>query len=136
MAGRLHRCAAIGALLMAGGGVLEQAPATAAPEAAPTVTKASTWPIAGRQGIIQVIIVPEAESRDRAAYQREIAALCPPTASCFINFHTNSTGAPLSVPLPDAIAAEATALFRRSVKQGGEFFRWSCRLGVPEGDCF
>lgn len=80
--------------------------------------------------------MPAAEARDSAAYRREIAALCPSGASCFINFHTNSTGASLALPLPDAIAAEATAVFRRSVKQGGEFFRWSCRLGLAVGDCF
>jgi heat shock protein HslJ len=94
------------------------------------------WPVVGQQGIIKIVIVPTDAMRDRTAYEREIAAICQPNQSCFINFYSNSSGAPLSVPLPDSTASEATAVFRRSVKQAGEFFRWSCRLGLPEGDCF
>jgi heat shock protein HslJ len=95
-----------------------------------------SWPVVGRQGAIKVVIVPLASARDRTAYDREIGAICGDGESCFVNFFSNSTGAPVTVPLPDAIANEATAVFRRSVKQGGEFFRWSCRLGLPTGDCF
>jgi hypothetical protein len=40
------------------------------------------------------------------------------------------------VPLPDAIAAEATATFRRSAKQGAERFLWSCRMKMPQQECF
>lgn len=94
------------------------------------------WELAGRQGLIQVVIVPPAEARDREAYARQVALLCPPQLTCFINFFTNSTGAPLSVPLPDAISKEPTAIFRRSTKQGAELFRWSCRMGTDEGNCF
>lgn len=94
-----------------------------------------TWEVAGRQGLIQVVIVPPAQLRDREAYARQVALLCQPHATCFINFFSNSTGAPVSVPLPDAISKEPTAIFRRSTKQGAELFRWSCRLGNDEG-CF
>ena len=97
---------------------------------------AGAWEIAGRQGIIQVVIVPPAQARDREAYAKQAALLCQPQLSCFINFFTNSTGAPLSVPLPDAVSNEPTAIFRRSTKQGAELFRWSCRMGTDEGNCF
>jgi hypothetical protein len=96
----------------------------------------AAWEVAGRQGLIQVVIVPQAQARDREAYARQVALLCQPQLTCFINFFSNSTGAPLSVPLPDAIAKEPTALFRRSTKQGAELFRWSCRMGSDEGNCF
>jgi heat shock protein HslJ len=111
---------------------------TAAPAAEPPKPGAAapSWPVVGRQGIIKVVIVPVASARDREAYDREIAAICGDGESCFVNFFSNSTGAPVTVPLPDVIANEATAIFRRSVKQGGEFFRWSCHLGLPTGDCF
>lgn len=99
-------------------------------------TAGPAWPVAGRQGLIQVVIVPEAQARDREAYDAQIERLCPPQATCFLNFFTNSTGAVAAVPLPDAIAQEPTALFRRSVKQAGEYFRWSCRMGVDASDCF
>jgi hypothetical protein len=94
------------------------------------------WPVAGRQGMIQVVIVPVDQARDRDAYIKQIGLLCEPQMSCFINFFTNSTGAPVSLPLSDAIDEQPTALFRRSTKQGGEFFRWSCRMAMAEGDCF
>jgi hypothetical protein len=94
------------------------------------------WPVAGRQGLIQVVIVPADQARDREAYAQQIDLLCPPQATCFINFFTNSTGAEAVVPLPEAISHEATAVFRRSVKQAGEYFRWSCRMGLDAGNCF
>jgi len=114
------------------------APTQAAPAADPPKSKAAapSWPVVGRQGVINVVIVPLASARDRAAYDREIAAICGDGESCFVNFFSNSTGAPVTVPLPDVIANEATAVFRRSVKQGGEFFRWSCQLGMQTNDCF
>ena len=96
----------------------------------------AAWEVAGRQGLIQVVIVPQAQARDREAYARQVALLCQPQLTCFINFFSNSTGAPLSVPLPDAISKEPTALFRRSTKHGAELFRWSCRMGTDEGNCF
>ncbi len=110
-------------------------PATT-PEPPKEPVKAATWPVVGRQGLIQIVIVPTSAVRDRKAYDREIAAICQPELSCFINFYSNSTDAPVVVPLPDAIANEATVVFRRSIKQAGEFFRWNCKLGLPENDCF
>jgi hypothetical protein len=94
------------------------------------------WLLAGRQGIIRLVIVPVAQANNRAAYDREIAALCEGQETCFVNFFTNSTGAPVTVPLPDAIDQEATAVLRRSAKQGVNSFRFSCRLKRPEADCF
>jgi hypothetical protein len=40
------------------------------------------------------------------------------------------------MPLPAAIANEATATYRRSVKNGLQVFMWSCRLKVPGSECF
>lgn len=94
------------------------------------------WTVAGRQGLVRTVIVPAAQAADPAAYAREIARLCEPGATCFLNFHTNSTGAPTTMPLPDAIAHEATAVFRRSAKNGTERFQWSCRMNVAPNDCF
>ena len=94
------------------------------------------WTVAGRQGVILQVIVPLEQAKDRDAYRRQIEALCQGKETCFVNFYTNSTGAPLAIPLPDAISHEATAVLRRSAKQGSEGFRWSCRLALPEPDCF
>jgi hypothetical protein len=106
------------------------------PGAAALAEPADTWPVAGQQGIIRFVIVPVDSARDRAAYARQIELLCPPGQSCFLNFYTNSSGALLAVPLPDAIDREATVVFRRSLKQGAELLRWSCRLQVVTDDCF
>jgi hypothetical protein len=106
------------------------------PGAAALAEPADTWPVAGQQGIIRFVIVPVESARDRAAYARQIELLCAPGQSCFLNFYTNSSGAPLAVPLPDAIDREATVVFRRSLKQGAELLRWSCRLQVVTDDCF
>lgn len=94
------------------------------------------WPVAGQQGLVRLVIVPLDQSRDRAAYTRQIDRLCEPERTCFLNFYTNSTGAPAAVPLPDAIDQEATAVFRRSAKQGAESFRWSCRMRLSSEACF
>ena len=106
--------------------------------AASTVHAASDdrWPLAGQQGIVRSVIVPMDQARDRAAYVRQVRLLCEPNQTCFLNFYTNSTGAPLSVPLPDAISNESTAAYRRSAKQGTEIFRWNCRLQIQNEDCF
>lgn len=93
------------------------------------------WAVAGQQGLVRFVIVPAAQAKDEPAYQRQIASLCQPDRTCFLNFYTNATGAPLAVPLPDAIAHEATATFRRSMKNGAERFLWSCRLKMQE-PCF
>ena len=97
---------------------------------------AEGWQLAGQQGIMRYVIVPTELARDREAYARQIEQLCAAGQSCFLNFYTNSSGAPVGLPLPDAIDHEATAVFRRSVKQGGEMLRWSCRLQINPDDCF
>jgi hypothetical protein len=94
------------------------------------------WQVAGRQGILRMVIVPAAEMGDRAAYDKQIATLCAGQETCFVNFFSNSTGAPVALPLPDAIANEPVAVLRRSAKQGVDSFRWSCRLKKPDADCF
>jgi len=91
--------------------LLCQGAANAVPEA---------WPVAGQQGVLRFVIVPTELARDRAAYARQIELLCQPGQTCFLNFYTNTAGAALTVPLPDAIDHEATAVFRRSMKQGAE----------------
>ena len=107
--------------------------------ATPTLVPAAPdapWSLAGEQGMVRFVIVPVAQARDRAAYFQQIQRLCEPGTTCFLNFYTNSTAAPLALPLPDAIDHEATAVFRRSAKRPGDIFRWSCRLKVPQEDCF
>jgi hypothetical protein len=97
---------------------------------------AQGWTVAGQQGLVRYVIVPAEQARDAAAYQAQIARLCEPERTCFLNFYTNSTGAPVAMPLPDAIDREATAVFRRSAKQGAENFRWSCRMQLAAEGCF
>jgi hypothetical protein len=94
------------------------------------------WPLAGQQGLVRYVIVPAEQARDHAAYRAQIARLCEPERTCFLNFYTNSSAAPAAVPLPDAIEREATAVFRRSAKQGAETFRWSCRMQLAAEGCF
>jgi hypothetical protein len=94
------------------------------------------WTELGRQGLTRIVIVPLAEAADREAYARQLLRLCPGTDSCFINFYTNSHGVALTVPLPDAVATEAVAVYRRSAKQGAELMRFSCRLQLDSVACF
>lgn len=96
----------------------------------------SAWTLAGMQGKIRIVVVPQTQAGDAAAYERQIEQLCAGQETCFVNFFTNSTGAAVQVPLPDAIASEATAVLRRSAKQGVDGFRWSCRMKKPGTDCF
>lgn len=103
---------------------------------AAAAAEGEAWQVVGRQGLLQVVIVPGAMATDIAAYRTQIAKLCPPERTCFINFFTNSSGAKAVLPLPDAIAKEATARFRRSTKNGAELLQWSCRLGLPGSECF
>lgn len=110
-------------------------PGLAAVFAGAVVAEEPTWQVAGRQGLMQVVIVPTAVAGDLAAYRAQIAVLCPGDRTCFVNFFTNSTGAPVGLPLPDAISDEATARFRRSTKNGAELFQWSCRMKLG-GECF
>lgn len=101
-----------------------------------TASAQEGWLVAGQQGLVRFVIVPAAQASDASAYQREIARLCEPERSCFLNFYTNGSGATVAVPLPDAIAAEATATFRRSMKNGAERFLWSCRMKMAQAECF
>ena len=110
--------------------------ASALAGAATTGAATEPWSVAGQQGLVQFVIVPSDQARDRAAYERQIKSLCEPERTCFLNFYTNSTGAALATPLPDAIDREATAVFRRSAKQGAERFRWSCRMQQADEGCF
>jgi hypothetical protein len=110
-------------------------PAAAEPTAA-YAEDLSSWLVVGTQGLLHVVIVPKELAHDASAYQAQIAKLCPPAKTCFINFYTNSSGVQPELPLPDAIAAEAAARFRRSTKNGTEVFQWSCRLGANDGQCF
>jgi len=110
--------------------------ALAAGLVAPALAEEAVWQEVGRQGMTRFVIVPLAQARDREAYTRQIEQLCAANQSCFINFFTNASGAELAMPLPDAVTAEATAVFRRSTKQGAELFRWSCRLGLDPVNCF
>jgi hypothetical protein len=97
---------------------------------------ADGWPVAGRQGLVRFVIVPMEQAADMSAYERQIASLCDPERTCFLNFYTNSTSAQPEVPLPDAIANEATATYRRSMKNGVQVFTWSCRMKRSAQDCF
>lgn len=121
-----HRASCVVAALL---GLLVQTAQAAAPAPA-------AWPVAGRQGLVGIVIVPTAEAADKAAYERQIASLCDPERTCFLNFYTNSRGVAIAVPVPDEIADEATATFRRSSKNGVEVFKWSCRMKLSSQDCF
>lgn len=110
-------------------------PWLAAAVAGGAAAEEAAWELVGRQGLMQVVIVPAAKATDRAAYEAQIARLCPGDRTCFVNFFTNPTGAPVALPLPDAVAEEATARFRRSTKNGAELFQWSCRMKLG-GECF
>jgi len=100
--------------------------------AAPT----DAWPVIGQQGLVRFVVVPVERAVDQAAYEEQIVKLCDPERTCFLNFYTNSTSADPTVPLPDAIANEATATYRRSMKNGVQVFLWSCRLKIPGRECF
>lgn len=100
----------------------------------PVAAEPPAWQLAGSLGLMQFVVVTESRVRERAVYDEAIAALCQ--ATCFLRFFSNSTKAPLSMPLPDAILAEPAAMYQRSAKQGNEIFQWSCRLGIPGGNCF
>jgi hypothetical protein len=99
-------------------------------------TGPDTWTVVGKQGLVRLVIVPAEQASDQGAYERQIVRLCEPERTCFLNFYTNATGAVPSVPLPDAIANEATATYRRSMKNGVQIFMWSCRMKVAGKECF
>lgn len=102
----------------------------------PLAAEGQDWSVIGRQGIVNLVLVPNEQAVDLQAYQRQIDRLCKPEQTCFLNFYTNSKGTAIAVPLPDEIASEATATFRRSAKQGAQMFMWSCRLKVSAKECF
>jgi len=99
-------------------------------------SETEVWSVIGQQGLVHFVLVPSEEATTLAAYEKQISRLCEPERTCFLNFYTNSTGAALVVPLPDAVANEATATYRRSMKNGIQVFLWSCRLNVPGRECF
>ncbi len=140
---RLHRGHAIGVsheARRAYHGVMKTAAllslSIAATLLAGTARADEAWPVAGQQGLVRFVIVPPAQAKQEDAYARQVKLLCEPERTCFLNFYTNSSGAAVAVPLPDAIADEATATYRRSAKQGAERFLWSCRLKMPQPECF
>ncbi len=90
----------------------------------------------GHQGLVQVVIVPTEEARNQGLYETAVLELCEPERTCFINFFTNAAGVKAELPLPAAIASEATATYRRSAKNGVTIFMWSCRLKIPDRECF
>jgi hypothetical protein len=104
--------------------------------AAPAQADDAPWPVAGEQGLVRYVVVPTDLVRDHAAYARQIERLCAARPTCFVNFYANPAGVPLAVPLPAAIEAEPTAVYRRSGKQQAERFMWSCRLKVGAEPCF
>lgn len=97
---------------------------------------ADTWTVIGEQGIVRYVLVPADLAADEAAYRQQITRLCIPERTCFLNFYTNRSGATPALPLPDAIANEPTATYRRSVKAGLVLFRWACRVQAAAQDCF
>ena len=97
---------------------------------------AAAWDVVGRQGLVQMVIVPAAQAADRAAYQEQLARLCVPEQTCFVNFYANPTGAKVQLPLPDEVDHAATARYRFSAKNGVRVFQWSCRMKQDEGECF
>lgn len=116
--------------------VLHLAPALAVTLFAGHAAAEEAWPVAGQQGLVRFVIVPVAQANEVDAYARQVKLLCEPERTCFLNFYTNSSGAVVAMPLPDPIASEATATYRRSAKQGAERFQWSCRMKMPQEGCF
>lgn len=94
------------------------------------------WTVMGRQGIVLMVLVPMAEARDEAAYEREIKLICKDEINCFLNFYTNSKNAEVAVPLPDEISHEVTATYRKTYKKGVPLFTWSCRMQMITDSCF
>ncbi len=95
------------------------------------------WTIMGHQGMVRMVLVPPDKATDLQSYEQQIALICGDATNCFLNFYTNSTGAAIELPLPDAISHEATAIYRKSYKKGVPLLTWSCRMGVPGADeCF
>lgn len=111
-------------------------PTSSAAASVPAAAAAAPWTVAGAQGLVRAVIVPVPLARDKAAYVQQVAQLCEPERTCFLNFYANPAGLPEVLPLPDGIEQQATAVYRRSAKQGAERFIWSCRLGMAGEPCF
>lgn len=131
----LARAAAAATVLLGAVPAL-QAQAAPAPAGSAASAPVEPWVVVGRQGVMLHVIVPTALARDEPAYERQLPLLCEPERTCFINFYTNSTNAPLTLPLPDVIEHEFTAIYRKSVKRASEGIRFSCRLQVDPTNCF
>ena len=125
---RARWCHAVAAFVVAG--LSPASPATA------FAAESDAWPVIGQQGLVRFVLVPSEQASTFTAYESQIPHLCEPERTCFLNFYTNSTGVALAMPLPDAIATEATATYRRSMKNGVQVFLWSCRLKIPGRECF
>ncbi len=95
---------------------------------------ADPWTVIGRQGLVQFVAVPEASAADRSAYDEQLALLCRPETTCFVNFYAVKPD--VSLPLSDAAEKQATATFRRSMKNGAERFQWACRIKPGAEGCF
>lgn len=104
--------------------------------AAPAAGDETRWQVVGHQGLVQIVIMPTDEARNQGLYETAVLALCEPERTCFINFFVNPAGVKPELPLPEAIANEATATYRRSAKNGVTIFMWSCRLKIPDRECF
>lgn len=95
---------------------------------------ADPWTVIGRQGLVQFVAVPAAAASDRAAYDEQLARLCKPETTCFVNFY--AVKPETALPLSDEGEKQATATFRRSMKNGAERFQWACRFKPGAEGCF
>jgi len=98
------------------------------------VSAADPWAVIGRQGLVQFVAVPATLAADRAAYDEQLARLCRPETTCFVNFYAVKPDTVL--PLSDDGEKQATATFRRSMKNGAERFQWACRVKPGAEGCF
>ena len=119
------------ATLLAGGASMGRAAA-----ADEERTKESSWTVMGHQGIVLMVLVPLDQAKDEAAYQHQISLICGEQINCFLNFYTNSRNAEVAIPLPDEIAHEVTATYRKTYKKGVPLFTWSCRMQMIADSCF
>lgn len=94
------------------------------------------WQLVGRLGLAIYVIVPASAAMDRRVHNAIVDELCPVDQACFLRFFTNSQGRPATLPLADEIEREPTAIFQRSPKYQRQEFRWSCRLKLPDANCF
>ncbi len=117
---KMFLCSLAGMAAMAGAAAADETP----------------WTLMGHQGIVQMVLIPLDQAKDEAAYERQIALICKEQVNCFLNFYTNSSSAPVAVPLPDEISREVTATYRKTYKKGVPQFSWSCRMQMIADNCF